>query len=171
MMQRLEIGTRVPQFVGSHSGIMLDMDEYGGQLFFIIDEKHLGEYKLGGHYDFWCAKIKDVIFFGVKLGSNPHAAAPFSPHLSKLYTYTHYEKGKGMPLRIALISTADGIVKDFDFLVLGNAFSNQIQKYCKEIMRKPFNMRNYHLAIQAVYDVCLSDEDISYLAEVHYSID
>lgn len=169
--QAFGIGTRIPQFVGEQSGIMLNLDAYGGQLFFIIDEKHLAEYKLGGHYDFWCLKISDVIFFGVKLGKNPHAAAPFTPYLSPDYVGDYYESGTGMPLRIALISNADGIVKDFDFLVLGNNISNELIALCEEIRKKPFNRKKYQETIQMVYSLFPTDEHISLLAECTYSID
>lgn len=164
-------GTKIAQFVGSQTGIMLNLDEYGGTLFFIIDEKHLNQYKLGGHYDFWCVKISDVIFFGVKLGQNPHAAAPFTPYLSPKYTSIHFEEGKGMPLRIVLVSNADGVVKDFDFLVLGNRISNKLMDFCEEIRKKPFDRNGFQYTIQEIYRLCPSDEYITCLAECTYSID
>ena len=46
-MSYLGKGTKLEQFIGSRPGIMLDLNENGGVLLFVMDEEHLGQYKLG----------------------------------------------------------------------------------------------------------------------------
>ena len=164
-------GTKLEQFIGSRPGIMLDLNENGGVLLFVMDEEHLGQYKLGGHYDFWCTSFNETLFFAVKLRDNQWASAPYSPFLSTKYNPTYYPKGKGMGLSIALVSTMDGVIKDFDFLVLGSTFSNAITKLNEDILSKGFNPVKHQMTVRTVYQRFSSDEELVRQPGVTYSID
>lgn len=164
-------GTKLEQFIGSRTGIMLDLNEDGGQLLFIMDEEHLEQYKLGGHYDFWCTSFNETLFFAVKLRDNQWTSAPYSPFLSTGYNPSYYLKGKGMRLSIALVSTKDGIIKDFDFLVLGSTFSNAITKLNEDILSKGFNPVKHQMTVRAVYQKFSTDEELVRQPGATYSID
>ena len=164
-------GTKLEQFIGSRTGIMLDLNEDGGQLLFIMDEEHLEQYKLGGHYDFWCTSFNETLFFAVKLRDNQWASAPYSPFLSTGYNPSYYLKGKGMGLSIALVSTKDGVIKDFDFLVLGSTFSNAITKLNEDILSKGFNPVKHQMTVHAVYQKFSTDEELVRQPGATYSID
>lgn len=164
-------GTTIEQFIGSKSGVMFDLNENGATLLFIVDEMHLGQYKLGGHYDFWCTSFNETLFFAVKLRENQWTSAPYSPFLSKGYEPMYYPQGKGMGLSIALVSSTDGIVKDFDFLVLGSVFSNTITKLNKDILNGGFNPVKHQMTVRAVYQKFPTDELLVRQPGVTYSID
>lgn len=164
-------GTKLEQFIGSRPGIMLDLNEDGGQLLFIMDEEHLEQYKLGGHYDFWCTSFNETLFFAVKLRDNPWISTPYSPFLSTGYNPIHYSKRKGMKLSIALVSTTDGVIKDFDFLVLSSTFSNAITILNKDIFSKGFNPVKHQMTVRAIYQKFPTDEELVMQPGAIYSID
>lgn len=164
-------GMTLDQFVGSQSGILFDINEGHGTLLFVVDEPYLSQYKLGGHYDFWCKCFDETLFFAVKLRENPWASAPYSPFMSKKYEPEFYPKGTGMSLIVALISTADGIVKDMDFMVLGNKFSNTISVLNQQILSKGFNPVRYQATIQSIYQRYPTDEELVNQPGAIYSID
>lgn len=164
-------GAKLEQFIGSRPGIMFDLNENGGELLFIMDEEHLGQYKLGGHYDFWCKSFNETLFFAVKLRNNQWASAPYSPFLSIGYKPVYYPKGKGMGLSVVLVSTSDGIIKDFDFLVLDSMFSNAISKLNEDILSKGFNPVKYQMTVRAVYQKFSTDEELVRQPGVTFSID
>lgn len=164
-------GKKIERFIDSSPGIMLDLNENGGVLLFIIDEEHIGQYRLGGHYDFWCTSFNETLFFAVKLRDNQWASAPYSPFLSTGYKPTHYPKGQGMSLSIALVSTTDGVIKDFDYLVLGSSFSNAISKLNEEILSKGFNPVKHQMTVRAVYQKFSTDEELVEQPGATYSID
>lgn len=170
-MFMLSKGQKIEQFIGSQSGFMFDIIDGHGVLFVIVDEGDVERFKLGGHYDFWCTSFNETLFFAAKIKNNPWYSAPYSPHLSPQYALTEFESGKGMPLSVALVSTADGIVKDFDFLTLGNAFSNAIYTLCEEIAEKPFDPQRHSMTIQAVYQKFSTDEELVAQPGAAYSID
>lgn len=164
-------GMILKQFVGSQSRILFDINEGCGILLFAVDEPYLSQYKLGGHYDFWCKCFDDTLFFAVKLGENPWVSTPYSPFMSKKYKPESYPKGTGMSLVVALISTADGIVKDVDFMVLGNEFSNTLSTLNQEILKKGFNPVRYQITVQAVYQKYPTDKELVNQPGTTYSID
>lgn len=164
-------GTKIEQFKGKQTGIMFDINENGGLLFFVVDEAHLKQYKLGGHYDFWCTSFNDTLFFAVKLGENFWTSAPYSPFMSKGYTPQFYPKGMGMNLVVALISNMDGIIKDIDFMVLGNSFSNTLNLLNKDILAKGYNPVRHQMTIQAVYQKYETDDKLIQQPGARYSID
>lgn len=164
-------GTRLEQFINAKSGILLDLNENGGELLFVVEEKYLTQYKLGGHYDFWCQSFNETLFFAVKLRNNQWASAPYSPFLSRNYKPQYYQKGNGMGLSIALVSTADGIIKDFDFLVLGSEFSNAITKLNEDILSKGFNPVKHQLTVRGIYQKFPTDEELVKQQGITYSID
>ena len=163
-------GIKLDQFVGSRTGIMFDLIDNGGVLFFIVDEEQLEQYKLGGHYDFWCTSFNETVFFAVKLRDNQWVSAPYSPFLSTGYNPTHYPKGEGMGLAIALVSTTDGIIKDLDLLVLGSTFSNAITKLNEDILSKGFNPVKHQMTVRAIYQRFPNDEELVRQPGVTYSI-
>ncbi len=165
-------GVKIEQFAGAQMGIMFDIDKtIGGILFFVVDEAYLGQYKLGGHYDFWCTNIEDTLFFAVKLGANPWASAPYSPFMSKEYNPEYYSKGTGMSLTVALVNNTNGIVVDVDFMVLGNLFSNTLTSLNKGILKKGFNPVRHQMIINAVYQKYMTDEELVCQHGARYSID
>ena len=164
-------GRKIEQFKGKQTGIMFDINENGGLLFFVVDEAHLKQYKLGGHYDFWCTSFNDTLFFAVKLGENFWISAPYSPFMSKGYTPQFYQKGMGMNLVVALISNMDGIIKDIDFMVLGNSFSNTLNLLNKDILAKGYNPVRHQMTIQAVYQKYETDDKLIQQPGARYSID
>lgn len=164
-------GTQIEQFKGAQTGVVFDINENGGFLFFVVDEPHLEQYKLGGHYDFWCTTFNETLFFAVKLRDNCWSSAPYSPFMSKGYKPVFYPKGTGMNLVVALISNADGIIKDMDFMVLGNSFSNAINALNKNILDKGFNPVRHQMTIQSVYQKYMTDEELTNQPGAKYSID
>ena len=163
-------GSKIEQLEGSQTGIMFDINEAGGCLIFVVDETHLEQYKLGGHYDFWCTSLNETLFFAVKLGDNPWISAPYSPFMSKDYKPNSYPKGKGMNLTVILVSNADGIIKDIDFMVLGDSFSNTLNALNEEILDKGFNPVKHQMTIQSVYQKYASDEELMSQPGARYSI-
>ena len=123
------------------------------------------------NWDFWCTSFNETLFFAVKLRDNQWASAPYSPFLSKGYKPTYYSKGKGMGLSIALVSTTDGVIKDFDFLVLGSTFSNAITKLNEDILSKGFNPVKHQMTVRTVYQRFSSDEELVKELGITYSID
>lgn len=164
-------GIKIEQFKGNQTGIMFDINENGGLLFFVVDEAHLEQYNLGGHYDFWCTSFNETLFFAVKLGDNLWASAPYSPFMSKGYKPEFYPEGMGMNLIVVLISNADGIVKDIDFMVLGNSFSNALNLLNRDILAKGYNPVRHQMTIRAVYQKYATDEELIQQPGVKYSID
>ena len=164
-------GQKLEQFVGRQTGFMFDIVESCGVLFIIVDEENLERFKLGGHYDFWCSGYNETLFFAAKIRSNPWYSAPYTPHLSSAYMLTEFDRGKGMPLTVVLVSNADGIIEDIDFLTLGNTFSNSLYLLCEDILKKPFDMQRHQLTIQAVYQKFANDDLLTTQPGATYSID
>lgn len=76
-----------------------------------------------------------------------------------------------MGLSIALVSTTDGIIKDFDFLVLGSMFSNAISKLNEDILSKGFNPVKHQMTVRSVYQKFSTDEELVRQPGATYSID
>ena len=76
-----------------------------------------------------------------------------------------------MGLSIALVSTTDGVIKDFDFLVLGSTFSNAITKLNEDILSKGFNPVKHQMTVRTVYQRFSSDEELVKELGITYSID
>ena len=165
------IGKKFNQFIGSQSGFMFDIIDNCGILFVIVDEDNIEQFKLGGHYDFWCSSYNETLFFASKIANNPWYSAPYTPHLSSDYKLYEFDEGMGMPLTIVLISNSDGVIKELDFLTLGNHFSNTLYYLCEDILDKPFDSRRHTLTIQAVYQKFSSDELLVKEPGATYSID
>lgn len=164
-------GQKLEQFVGAQTGFMFDIVGWHGVLLIIVDEANLERFKLGGHYDFWCSSFNETLFFAAKVGGNCWYSAPYSPHLSQQYELSEFESGKGMPLIIALVSNKDGVIKDLDFLTLGNEFSNTVYDFCECILEKNFDFQRYNMTIQAVYQKFETDDILVTQPGVTYSID
>lgn len=170
-MNYLFKGQKLEQFIGSQNGVMFDIVGSSAVLFIIMDEKHLSQYKLGCHYEFWATSFNETLFCAVKVGNNAWASAPYTPYLSNDFSLEPFAKGKGLPLTVALVSNRDGIVKDVDFLVLGNNFSNNLYMLCQNILRKKFDFQRYQLTIQAVYQKFATDDELVMQPGIRYSID
>ena len=164
-------GQKIGQFAGAQSGFMFDIQDSQGILFVIVNESDLERFKLGGHYDFWCTSYNETLFFAAKIQNNPWYSAPYTPHLSPSYALEEFEDGKGLPLLVALVSTADGVVKDLDFMTLGNKFSNTLVYLCEDILEKPFNQQRHQLTINAVYQQFATDDILVTQPGATYSID
>lgn len=168
---KLTKGQTITQFIGSQSGIMFDIIDSNGVLFIIVDDAYLEQYKLKGHYDFWCTSFNETLFFAIKLGEHAWASAPYSPHLSLHYSLKKFPEKTGMGLTVALISNNNGIVKDIDFMVLGNKFSNSLYLLCNDIVGKPFDYQRHQLTIQAVYQKYTTDDELVKQPGITYSLD
>ena len=166
-----KVGECVEQFIGSSQGIMWDVDSSGASLIFIIKEEYLSQYRLGGHYDFFFTRFNETMFICVKLGNNPWASAPYTPHCSPDFELVNYEKGMGMPVKVMLINATNGIIQQIDFLVLGHDFSANFMYNCEDILSSPFDSMGHQLTIQAVYQRHLTDEELTTTKGVFYSID
>ena len=164
-------GQTIEQFIGSQTGAMFDIVDSKGILFVIVDDTHIEQFKLGGHYEFWCTSYNETLFLAVKLGDNSWMSAPYTPHLSSNYSLAKFPKKTGMPLTVVLLSNVDGVIKDVDFMVLGNEFSNTLRVLCDDIMDKPFNFQRHQLTIQAVYNKFSTDDELVMQPGVTYSLD
>ena len=170
--EMFQVGDIIDQFAGSQTGIMFDIIDEMGMLFFVVDESQVQQYKLGGHYDFWCTSYNDTVaFFAVKLRDNPWHSAPYSPHLSPNDTFNTYPEGKGMALTVVLVSNKNGEVKGIDFMVLGNTFSNNIMMICNNIQENEFNPDLHQAVVQAVYQKFQTDDELVQEPGTRYSID
>lgn len=170
-MQILQKGTILKQFIGADTGIMFDLTDYNGTLIFNMNPSHLQQFKLGGHYDFWCQQFDNVIFFAVKLRNNPWAAAPFSPYLMQTKMPDYLPIGKGLPLFIVLVNNENGMIVGCDFMTLGNQFSNMLIKMSQSILKKPFNPQKHRMTVQNVYQTYATDNDLVHSTGYRYSID
>lgn len=170
-MQILQVGTILKQFKGMDTGIMFDMGSESATLIFNMSPLQLRSFKLGGHYDFWCQKINNVIFFAVKTRNSPWAAAPFSPYLMQTELPEFLPEGKGLPLFIALVNNTSGVIVDCDFMTLGNQFSNTLIRMSQSILETPFDPRKHRLTIQSVYKTYITDNDLVQSPGYQYSID
>lgn len=173
-MKIFEEGNILEAAIGRPNGMLWDISGGYAQMVVHIDSESIDQFRLGGHYDFACVPIRDVMFFCVKYGQYGHTnwmSAPYSPHLSDSHELVIYESGTGMPLFICLVRTDDGVIIDTDSMVLGNSFSNAVAGLSAELRHQEFDMGTYQRTIQAVYQQIPTDEELASLAEIRYSID
>ena len=170
-MQILARGEILKDAVGKPNCMQWNITDGHAFMIVHVDGESVERYKLGGHYDFACVPIGNVLFFCVKYGREDWISAPYTPHLSRDWRYVEYESGKGMPLSVCLVRTDDGMIVDMDFMVLGNGFSNAVSCLSAELMRQTFDPRAYDQTIQAVYRQIPTDRELASLTEIRYSID
>lgn len=170
-MELLIKGNILEQFIGAPCCSKFNIDGSNGCLLYIVDEDNLKKYKLKGHYDFSLVKFQKVVFLCSKIGKNEWASAPFSPHLADNFVPTLFSDKKGMALTILLISNTTGEIVDMDFLILGNEFSNALEKISLGLLNEDFNIRFYQEIIQTVYNEFQTDEELANISNIKYSID
>ncbi len=165
-------GMVLEEIIGKPSTTIFNMDESGmGTFIFALDYDLMDIYHLGGHYDFACLRIDDVIFLCVKLKGSDWVSAPYSPHLAREYNHIMYEEGNGKPLTVLIVSNRTGIIQEMDCLGLGTEFSNYLEIQAEEIYKNVFEMYKYQNSIQIAYHRYASDEELAFATDVKYSID
>ncbi|MCR4925424.1 MAG: hypothetical protein K5917_03955 [Clostridiales bacterium] len=169
-MNTICVGQVFEEFIGQPSCIRWEMREHA-RLIAQLSSDIIVNFKLGGHYDFACTPIDNIMFFCARWGENDYLSAPFSPHLADYYKPCVYEEGEGMPLEILLICTDTGELVDMDFLVLGNDFSNQISRLSEKLLKESFDNEEYSRSIAEVYQKFATDNEIAELTDIKYSID
>lgn len=173
-MQMFAKGQVLEEAIGMSNCMMWNISDGHAWMAVHVDGKSIDRYRLGGHYDFACVPIRDVLFFCARYGQHGYVnwmSAPFSPHLAEDRKYGLYEPGKGMPLSVLLVRTDDGMIVDMDFMVLGNDFSNTVSRLSSELLRQKFDPEAYNRTIQAVYQKIPTDEELAAQAKIRYSID
>lgn len=63
------------------------------------------------------------------------------------------------------------MIKELDFTVLGNVFSNGLAQLCADILNKSFDAQRYQYTIHTVYAKFPTDDDLVKEAGFTYTID
>ncbi len=164
-------GDILEAFIGGNPCLKFDIDNSGAVLYVSVFKDMLREFKIGGHYKFSFVRLNNIIFFCAKWGELSWMSAPFSPHLAQDFEDTEYEEGLGMPLTVILIDVEDGEIHKLDFLVLGNEFSNALNKTAVEILKTPFDINAHKQNIKKTYSEYATDKLLVDISEHKYSID
>ncbi|MCR4925552.1 MAG: hypothetical protein K5917_04605 [Clostridiales bacterium] len=170
-MDILSKGQIFEEFIGQPSCMRWDIDKNGAKMIVQLSSDLIESFKLGGHYDFACVPINDILFFCARWNNSEWLSAPFSPHLSQSFSFQEFKKGEGMPLNVLLICTDTGELIDMDFMGLGTDFSNKVYELNKKLYSKPFNADSYFEDINRVYSEYANDEELVKLSDIKYSID
>lgn len=165
-------GEVLQEMIGKPSTALWNMDEKGRITFiYVFSEEYLSQIKLGGHYDFACKLINNVLFLCIKCGDFDWISAPYSPHLAKEYNYHEYEKGKGKPTTVLVVNNSNGVIEQMDMLGLGTDISNTIEKSAKKLCDFGFDSELYNYNINKTYEMYATDEKLAEEADETYSID
>ena len=104
--EMFQVGDIIDQFAGSQTGIMFDIIDEMGMLFFVVDESQVQQYKLGGHYDFWCTSYNDTVAFFAVNFATIHGIQPLTlPTYHRMIHLIPIRKGREWRLLLCWLVT------------------------------------------------------------------
>lgn len=134
-------------------GIKFNFDDSGAFLMYLFSSPTDKEISCirKGDYSFKVCEFPNVMFFLSKFGSMNWEDAPYSPHLSKSFTFQTLTEGMGYGLTVVLVDAATGVLKGMRTIGLPTKFSLQLKASIERYLQQAFDNSTYLGAIDVAY--------------------
>lgn len=148
-------GQKISEFIGRGDNVQFDMADDGAVLlvtFNGINQNEVEQFTSGKRFEIRFTEIYGVIMVTVKIGSLNWMDAPYTPHLSKdLTKFTIPQTNEGLALKIILIDSSNGEIKNIRMVGLSEKFTRNLFGAVMDQKLEPFDNHDYNQRIDRIY--------------------
>lgn len=142
------VGMQLPDFIGYHEGVQLDIDDFGAFLCVTLDKPTKTELDAYGKdiKEIRLACVENAMWFTFRIGGLGWIDAPYTPKLSKnLHLIDSPVRFAELcrKITVVVIDTSTGTVGQVKEIALDDAFADTIFKLVYAIKAQPFDKMAY----------------------------
>lgn len=153
-------GQIIDNFINCPEGIRFNIDDSGAILlvFFNNPTKYeIEQFKY--NFEIRFTYLYNVIMITTKIGNFNWMDAPYTPHLSKnLTTLQMPKENQGLGLKLILVNSLTGEIKNIRYFGLSTNFTKQLFKTIINCKSENFDIKEYDNTINKIYSKYSTNE-------------